>query len=713
MNDGTVSAFTCLSSPASQPTLVFHTALDRPGFFIHACAADIMKFWQEQSSSFNNQNITVVIEDVANINQECPENLRSFQLAVSLAPLSLDNLGIRYYNLYATGELQSFQETLHTSGVHDCLEKYKAAAEYHNQHHADEAGIFVYIPNSDEEEIFIHEEAKKYAYPIPQRFSKDMPLNEVIGQLSGSTIFERNRVPYFLSFLQTKLMKIVRQSKKQIKSSLYLTNVSDSCASIISFRPYRQLIEDKKTFMLDIFIPQPVTGTDIICDDSGRSTPEWYLRMEREYPNNDVIYFNQRARILQQRIQSKIQMLEQLSYIMNDYLYQPYPHISLYENIDNPDSLDKNGENMLMVEYDDKRLLAAITPHKLYVSEVDNEESLALIKKMKTIFNNFDRTPYQAASSGDSSLSKMILYGTPAVGKSSLIHIFAQKYNKKVISSDLLINDFIFADSDSELLELVNNFEPGNEYENHLKQEIKKKYESARYTRRGFESYKNQGEKEHRTEEMYTIRDIASEIAIRQAFVTGDFADLGGKEICSDRTKFLIKRLGFIAVLLMPSLSDEEKQGKSEKEVQDEEYEAYYQMYCNDHSLIDEIERRNVFDYMVDASCFIYKDEIRRKIQDNEKIPEECRQCRWDDNERTSYKTHCPYKVLPEEKWRRFHDRLKADLFDKRYRFYRYKADITIDRRLGIGKKPEEFAKYIEERVKKFVEERDKGVENQ
>jgi shikimate kinase len=716
-NCGTIIEFGSLLNPIGKgqtPEFELPPELDQPEFWNKKKVTQKIcnQLWANADSSFNGKHILVAIVDTTNYAwQSQPlENLSSLQLAVFMAPLSSNtSLNIQYSHIYFTGGVYCFDGILYTSRVIDCFKKYQGAVEHHNRYYPNESAVFMYTTDSDEEETNILN--KEYSSNLASiRIHNDMWLNELIGLLTEKTIFQKSREHQFLAFLRDFLIKIVSKNKEILpRFTFYFSNI-DNYHSIMTFKVFRELIEQNRPFSLNIFIPRPVIGSDIIRDDGWQSQPVWYQKMKQKHPQ-DAVGFNQKTCILQQRIQNECRTLEQLFYIKND---DPYIrlHIQYHEESNHPDALTADGENALLLEIGEDKFLAATSPQKLYLCEVSrthDKEAISLIEKMEEIFN--DKSEPQKihySTSKNVLLPKFILYGPPGVGKSTLTSFFAKKNDKKIIASDTIINDFIFADSDKKFYEVLNKNLNLN-----IDQEkweiILQSYKFARYSRRIFEFDTEKEGKERRTEEMYKIRDIASEIAVRQAFATGDFCDLGGKELLSDRTKFLVKSLGFITVLLIPTLSKDDRHNKTSEQICDEEYEAYYQMYHTDHSLIDEKKRRNIFDYMVDASCYIYKDKIRPVAE----IPEQCRYCRWNDNENNDYKSVCSHKVSKYEKWQRFHDRLKIDLWDKRYEFYRYKADIIIDRRMGIGKSIEKFADYIREEIIEFAKKCDEQWRNQ
>jgi hypothetical protein len=151
---------------------------------------------------------------------------------------------------------------------------------------------------------------------------------------------------------------------------------------------------------------------------------------------------------------------------------------------------------------------------------------------------------------------------------------------------------------------------------------------------------------------MYVIRDTAAQIAIRQSYATGDFIDLGGKEMLVDETRLLLQDLGFITILLIP-YTDGKKPGTD----QAEDFERYYQLFYNNPELIDEAKRRNIHTI-------------------------------WED---------CAHD------WSRFKVLFKSEIWDRRYDLYHHRPDIVINR--GNDSSGEDGAKKLADEIRKKLAE--------
>lgn len=224
--------------------------------------------------------------------------------------------------------------------------------------------------------------------------------------------------------------------------------------------------------------------------------------------------------------------------------------------------------------------------------------------------------------------TKFVLTGLPGIGKTTSLYYIAKQFDLEVISTEILINYYIFNDD-------LSNRERFN-YEKYWKDvDLYKLYNDSipyytQYSRKIFEKLSDN------SEHMKHIRDLACKIGLE--LVEGSdgkaLLDIGGKEALTN-LYYVLKQEGYKSIFITT-------EGYNEDEI----FENYLELYKKDENLCNE-SRRN-----------IKKLAIKKDVNNNNKKVENI-----------------------DTKSKEFHDSLRNLIFNPRYKYYNRRRDYKIIRK--------------------------------
>lgn len=627
---------------------------------INNLSEEAFSFLKEQIFSFWKKNYLITCsKDLSTYS--VPRNLKSFSLAAFLSPLTTTNDYLfPYTHCCFTGLVKaSNEDEIEVESVEEIKSKYEIYLNYvEEERKKNKNAVFAFVYVSPEMFKPENENGIKLIQIKPYT-----SVETLLDKLSSGFRRPIEKANSFNNSVYAKLAEYFENqnhNNKEILIKIYLSGNENSKAffNFLWFDLFRTVIDKDYTFRLSISISKFLSNNELTSDDMSNSLfPKWWNK--NEYKKS--VEINERLKRLDLFVRNQVEVLRRYVFEMYGYNddkefnhkgrlnirinYADNEEIKLIEN--------KTTENAIIIKIDDKLITAFSDILYFEYNEYNNEtlpEAINTITKSLTAKNSDiesriiskeeTETLLEVLNQKDSSseilqkvgaslrdlknnhnkyLPLFTIYGLPGMGKSTVIKRIAQLNDNHIINTDFMINERIFDD------DYNSRHNPSIKAQ---KRDDEAVNEHVIYSREDYERFLPLGY--HDME----IRNLVVKIGMKEATVTHDFIDLGGKEFLIEDTRYLLNYYGFITVFLCPS-------GENEEEC----FNSYYSYYKENPTLLDKAKRRN-----------IYKLANPNKDKNIDYNPE---------------------KLTPEE-WEMFCGKLKEKIFDRRFFYYNRKYDAKV-----------------------------------
>lgn len=657
--------------------------------------SNITTFSQEAFSSFWNdyyhQDRYFIIRPQTTIhNVERIEALSSISLPLFMAPILDDeNLSISYTHLCFTGIVNN---ECRTCGIGKIDEKYRAFSEYITTNEIDKnknnSFAFIYVSDNEIDFTSINENSAIKTI----RLLPNMPINEVIQQISKSFARRIDKHIEFNNAVYTKLMAAIESnnsSQKTFKANIYLSGNNNSKIFFDGhgwFKIFRYAIDEGYKFSLQINITKFLSNSEIISDDMPKDLkPKWW---QNDITDSKSLEINERLKELDSEIKNQVKAFKQA--VFQQYGYKQFEgkvpgRLQVAINYCNNELIDCNAkagvENALIISINEKKYISSSNGGYLEYAEFGNKENIPRhinkiiqtlhseqkckndiefigIKDSKNLLNIISSEKIDSKEklskigeklrllkTQNIFIPRVCLYGLPASGKTALNKILVSLYRKPgkklsiddcfLVSSDYIINERVFDDNFS------SRHNPNKEA---TKQEEKSLEECVIYSRNDYESFLN-GKHD------ILLHNLGINFALIECYNTHDIPDLGGKAVLFEDTRYLLNQLNFYTIFICPDADPELESvlfPYEDKSINEDKYfEAYFQLYKDNHSLFNEAARRNICDLVEKNGGFIDDGKHGREPKD----------------------------------WDRFKKELYNKIFHPRFNLYNQKYDLKVIRR--------------------------------
>lgn len=666
-------------------------------------------FWHYKKGYIYDRLVNVNFEELSDqIQEEC----QSISLSVFLAPLSSVNTYLfPYTHCCFTGIVECSNENKpEVNSVIEIDAKYDIYSEYVNnerQKNVNSIFAFVYVSANEFKPEKINENIKII------QINPYTSVETLLDKLSSGFRRPKEKANSFNNSVYAKLAeyfesqndndKEISIKNKKISIKIYLSGNENSKAffNFLWFDLFRTAIDKGYSFNLSISISKFLSNNELTSDDMPDSLfPKWWNKNK----NEKSVDINEKLKRLDLFVRNQVEVLRRYVFEMygyndnKDFNHKGRLNIQInYADNEEIKLIGNNGttENAIIFKTDEKIFAAFSDGPYFEYNEYNNEtlpENINSIEKSLTakkvvleskIISREETEKLlevlnQKASSAEilqkvgtiirdlknnhnKYLPFFTIYGLPGMGKSTIIKRITQLYevsekakSKKdrdwvndihVISTDFMINERIFDD------DYNSRHNPSIKAQ---KRDDEAVNNHVIYSREDYESFLPLGFHD------MDIRNLVVKIGVKEATVTHDFIDLGGKEFLIEDTRYLLNYYGFITVFLCPYGKDKE-----------ECFNSYYSYYKDNPSLLDKAKRRNVY-----------------KLAN----PNEDKNIDYD-----------PTKLTPEE-WETFRGKLKEKIFDRRFFYYNRKYDAKVFKNGNVDDVTVDILKAILSVHKKWLE---------
>ena len=606
------------------------------------------------------------------------DNLLSASLALLLLPITKDN-ELLFNHICITGDFKNYS----TKAIELIKRKFVITAEnfsniYSDSH--DETFAFIYVSNKDE----IDEDLlKQYPWITVKRFSEGTPIEDVINYLKTGLCESCESDSKANQFMDATYQKIANYLEsdlyKEANITLYVSG-ADNSKYVFDRRlclNYQRFIQQKKKLSLNINCTKSLDLYDLVSDTivqdgeaAKKLKPIWQQQLEKSHSNH-IDETVERLNRINDDIENDIRSIKKFIYNQSDsqLLLEnckiQYNQCNRAELIKTTDKIITPSFYHLVLKGENsqrKEILVYTDSYKLYYEEnikdvlkFKNQKIADLLKLFsKELVETTRRNSYKeimniiadgkqkgndpqkiindiASYIKENSVSfptKFVLTGLPAIGKTTSLYYIAKKFDLEVISTEILINYYIFND---DLLK-----KERFDYEKYWKDvDLHKLYNETipyytQYSRKIFEKLADN------SEHMKHIRDLACKIGLE--LVEGSdgkaLLDLGGKEALTN-LYYVLKQEDYKSIFITT-------EGYNEDEI----FENYLELYKKDENLCNE-SRRNIKKLAI-------KKELNNNNVEVEKI---------------------------DTKTNEFHNSLRNLIFNPRYKYYNRRRDYKIIRK--------------------------------
>ena len=622
---------------------------------------EIEEFW-------TNNNI----KDKYEINIDLPDskNLFSASLGLLLLPITY-NTTLLYNHICITGDFEKYLSDYKTKSISKAEQKFRMASTFFEKFYStfkDETFSFIYVSNKDE----IDEDLlKQYPWITVKRFCEGAPVNDVINYLKTGLCESCESDSKANQFMDATYQKVSNYLESDLYNEAHITlyvSGADNSKYVFDRRlclNYQRFIKQNKKLSLNINCTKSLDLYDLVSDTivqdgeaSKKLKPIWQQQLEKNHSNH-IDETVERLNRINDDIENDIRSIKKFIYDQNnsqlllDNCKIHYNQINRAELIETTDKIISpsfyhrvlNGEKSQA-----KEIIVYTDSYKLFYEENIKDELQFKNQKIADLLKLFIKEPVETPRTNSSKEimniidegkqngkksqniikdvatfiknnkisfpTKFVLTGLPAIGKTTTLYYIAKQFDLDVISTEILINYYIFND---DLLK-----KERFDYEKYWKDvDLHKLYNDSipyytQYSRTTFEGLSEN------SEHMKQIRGLACKIGLELTEGSNGKAllDIGGKEALTNFYYYL-RQEGYENIFITT-------EGYNEDEI----FENYLSFYKKDKNLCNE-SRRN-----------IKKLAIKSVIKDNKK-----------------------YEEIDTES-KDFADSLRKLIFDPRYKYY-------------------------------------------
>lgn len=610
------------------------------------------------------------------------DNLLSASLALLLLPITKDN-ELLFNHICITGDFKNHSENYSTKAIELIKRKFVITAENFSTIYSDsydETFAFIYVSNKDE----IDEDLlKQYPWITVKRFSEGTPVEDVINYLKTGLCESCESDSKANQFMDATYQKISNYLESDLYNEAYITlyvSGADNSKYVFDRRlclNYQRFIQQKKKLSLNINCTKSLDLYDLVSDTivqdgeaAKKLKPIWQQQLEKKHSNH-IDETVERLNRINDDIENDIRSIKKFIYNQSDsqLLLEnckiQYNQCNRAELIKTTDKIISPSFYHLVLEGDNsqrKEIIVYTDSYKLYYEENKKKELQLKNQKIADLLKLFIKEPLETTRRNSSKEimniiadgkengkeaqiiindiasymeknnirfpTNFVLSGLPGIGKTTSLYYIAKQFDLEVISTEILINYYIFNDDLSE----TERFD----YEKYWKDvDLHKLYNETipyytQYSRKIFEKLSDN------SEHMKHIRDLACKIGLE--LVEGSdgkaLLDLGGKEALTN-LYYVLKQEEYKSIFITT-------EGYNEDEI----FENYLELYKKDENLCNE-SRRN-----------IKKLAIKKELNNNNVEVENI-----------------------DTKTNEFHNSLRNLIFNPRYKYYNRRRDYKIIRK--------------------------------
>ena len=609
---------------------------------------------------------------IININFPGSRALSSVSLALLLLPF-VKKESLLYTNICITGDFERYSNEYKTKGI-DCVKgKFEIAAkDFKESHSNNETFAFIYISNKDEiDEQLI----KKYPWMHVKRFAEGISVFDVINYLQTGFCYPAPKSNQFMDAVYQKIYGYLDSDSYSSADITIYTSGSDNSECVYDRRlclNYQRFLQQNKMLSLNINCTKSLDLYDLVSDAIVQNTeaakklkPIWQQQLEQhnsEYIESTIEILNRiHSDIEKDILDIKRNVYDQENKLLVDNLDIQYNQCNEPELIETTDKILTPSFYHLKLRKSDntkKEIIIWADSYTLNYNESIDEKFEIKNQRVQELLIHFLNTNKKQVTScyikevrqiikdGEANHDepesiikniasymkqhdlkfpkKFFITGLPGIGKTTSLYYIANYFDLDVISTEILINYYIFNDD-------LTNTERIN-YEKYWKDvDLNELYgdKSLYYTQFSRKGYENLSDN---SDHMKQIRDLACRIALELVEGTAGKAivDLGGKEALTN-FYYVLKQNGYKNIFITTEGTDEE-----------EIFRHYLSLYKNDPNLCNE-SRRNI------------KKLALKEFEDGHKEID--------------------------TKSKEFEDSLNRLIFKPRYKYYRRRGDYVIVRR--------------------------------
>lgn len=578
----------------------------------------IEKYWTESGD-----------KDKYQIKVKFPESkvLTSASLALLLLPITAKET-LLYSHTCITGDFEKKFDRYKTKSVDYISDKFKICAKnFEELNTKQETFAFIYVSNYDE----IDEDLlQQYPWITIKRFSEGTPVEDVINYLQTGLCESCESDSKANQFMDAAYQKISNYLESDLYNEANITlyvSGADNSNYVFDRRlclNYQRFIQQKKKLSLNINCTKSLDLYDLVSDTivqdgeaAKKLKPIWQQQLETTHSNH-IDETVERLNRINDDILNDIRSIKKFIYNQNDSQQLlnncniQFNQCNNTELIETTDEIISPSFYHLVLEGEKtqkKEIIVYTDSYKLYYEENTKENFVCKNQKIKDLLQLFIKETVETTKTNSSKEimnliakgkqngkepqiiindiasymkenhigfpTKFVLTGLPAIGKTTSLYYIAKKFDLEVISTEILINYYIFNDDLSKMERI--------DYEKYWKDvDLHKLYNNSipyytQYSRKIFE------ELSENSEHMKQIRDLACKIGLELTEGSNGKAllDIGGKEALTNFYYYL-RQEGYKNIFITT-------EGYNEDEI----FENYLSFYKKDKNLCNE-SRRNI-----------------------------------------------------------------------------------------------------------------------
>ena len=568
-------------------------------------------------------------KDKYQIKVKFPESkvLTSASLALFLLPIT-EKETLLYTHTCITGDFEKKSDGYKTKSVDYIRNKFEICAknfeELYTKH---ETFAFIYVSNNDEIDKDL---LKQYPWITVKRFCEGTPVNDVINYLKTGFCESCESDIKANQFMDATYQKISNYLESDLYNEANVTvyvSGADNSNYVFDRRlclNYQRFIQQKKKLSLNINCTKSLDLYDLVSDaivkdgEAARKLkPIWQQQLEKSHSIHidDTV---ERLNRINDDIENDIRSIKKFIYNQNnsqlllDNCKIHYNQINRAELIETTDKIISPSFYHLVLNGEKsqaKEIIVYTDSYKLFYEENTKDELILKNHKIADLLKLFIKEPVETTRRNSykeiidiiangkkkgkeaqiiindiTSYIKennirfptnFVLTGLPSIGKTTSLYYIAKQFDLDVISTEILINYYIFNDDLSE----TERFD----YEKYWKDvDLHKLYNETipyytQYSRKIFEKLSDN------SEHMKHIRELACKIGLELVEGSNGKAllDCGGKEALTN-FYYTLRQEGYKNIFITT-------EGYNEDEI----FENYLSFYKKDKNLCNE-SRRNI-----------------------------------------------------------------------------------------------------------------------